>query len=175
MLFVWCYKASCKAICKTFNHVLTFLGCVDTHFVNVSVHTILVCLDTFCIKKSKNRPKYVVLLQKSSFCALPPLAETGMTYLALDKEIKKFKVDLQNTQTIYDRSSTTNLTSHQQRLTATLNTDNNVICIKGDKHVGGYLLRRDSCNHRGIREHLGDTNVYKLLTKRKAIHHLHTL
>ena len=95
--------------------------------------------------------------------------------LALEKGITKFKLDLQKTRKQYDRSTISNLTPRQWKLATTLKNDDNLICVEGDKNVGGCLLRRNIYNYRGIKEHLGDTTVYKPLTKRQATQHLHIL
>jgi len=94
---------------------------------------------------------------------------------ALKKGITKFKVELQTTRKKYDRSTPSNLTPRQWKLASTLKNDDNLICIEGDKNVGGCLLRRNVYNYRGIKDHLGDTTVYKPLTKKEATQHLHIL
>ena len=57
-------------------------------------------------------------------------------------------------------------------MASTLKNNNKFIAIEGDKNVGGCFLSRDTYNARGISEHLGDTNVYRLLTKVQAQNHM---
>ena len=95
--------------------------------------------------------------------------------LALKKAIPSFNVDLQTTQKQYNRAKTSNLTPHHWKLASILKTDDNLICVKGDKSVEGCLLRHNIYNYRDIEEHLGDNNVYKPLSKREATQHLHNL
>ena len=45
------------------------------------------------------------------------------------------------------------------------------IVIEADKNLGGCISLRDTYIRRGVTEHLGDTTVYKPLTKLQAAQH----
>ena len=92
-----------------------------------------------------------------------------------EKGISTYKEALMTAQKGYNRSTPSNLTPLQWKIASTLKTDDTLICVEGDKNVGGCLLRRDTYNYRGIKEHLGDTNDYKPLTHLQALQHLHIL
>jgi len=42
------------------------------------------------------------------------------------------------------------------------------IAIEADKNLGGCFLLRDTYIERGVKEHLGNTSVYKPLSKQQA-------
>ena len=80
-----------------------------------------------------------------------------------------------STQKQYIHPTTSKLASLHWKLASTLKTYDNLICVKGDKTVGGCLLCCNIYNYHGIKEHLGDTDIYKPLVKREATQHLHIL
>ena len=72
-------------------------------------------------------------------------------------------------------SNTTRITPSKFKLIDKFKSHDKVIFIEADKNLGGSILLRDTYISRGISEHLGDTNVYKPLTKRQATTHLNVL
>ena len=94
--------------------------------------------------------------------------------LALKKAITSFKVDLQ--------------TKYSKAIQPCYNIQPDTTPLEAGLHpqhwwqshlrwrwqnIGGCLLRYNIYNYRGTKEHLGDTNIYKPLTKRGATQHLH--
>jgi len=88
----------------------------------------------------------------------------------IEQSITNFSRELRNRQSFYQSKPTlSNLTSSQWGLIDYFKDNNDHIVIEADKNLGGCLLDRPVYITRGIEEHLGNTSVYRKLTKSQAI------
>ena len=86
--------------------------------------------------------------------------------------IDSFARELRQQQSRYIKPTPSNLRPRQWKLSKALKFDDTFIAIEADKNLGGCLLHRSTYTSRGISEHLGDTSVYKPLSKVQAYNHL---
>lgn len=86
---------------------------------------------------------------------------------ATEAALSNFRDAVINTRRPYCRPRRTNLTSIQWEVLKVLKNNDHFIAIEADKNLGGCLLERPHYNVRGVREHLGNTNVYQRLTKQQ--------
>ena len=86
--------------------------------------------------------------------------------------IDSFARELRQQQSRYIKPTPSNLRPRQWKLSKALKFDNTFIAIEADKNLGGCLLHRSTYTSRGISEHLGDTSIYKPLSKVQAYNHL---
>ena len=94
----------------------------------------------------------------------PPAASAKV-----EKCLSNFEEELRRRQSSYQNKTTlSNLTPRQWKLSQKMLYDNDHITIECDKNLGGACLDRPVHNTRGITEHLGNTDVYKRLTKKQA-------
>jgi len=70
----------------------------------------------------------------------------------------------------YTKSTISNLNPRQWSIVKRLKNNDLFIVIEAAKNLGGYILLRDTYIKREVSEHLGDTTVYKPLTKLQAVH-----
>ena len=89
--------------------------------------------------------------------------------------LTNFERELCRRQVKYKRLTLSNLTLSQWKLTEQLNNNDYHIVIEADKNLGGCILDRAVYNTRAIKEHLGNTTVYQLLTKTQAHQRNHVL
>ena len=82
--------------------------------------------------------------------------------------ISDFRSELQTHQARYQQPRPSNLSPRQWSVSKSLKFHDVFISIEADKNLGGCFLLRDTYISRGITEHLGDTNIYKPLTKLQA-------
>ena len=68
-----------------------------------------------------------------------------------------------------NKTSLSNLTFRQWKLSEEMLYNDEHIVIECDKNLGGACLDRSVHNTRGVTEHLGNTEVYKRLTKNKLM------
>ena len=61
-----------------------------------------------------------------------------------------------------------NLTYRQWNTADYLKDNDDHIVVEGDKNLGGAALDRPVYMTKGVSEHLGNTSVYKRLTKKEA-------
>lgn len=115
----------------------------------------------------------------------PPEEEEGTTYIPelyikgnweprdstveIEKCITNFECDLRAKQKRYNKPTLSNLKKSQWEQTKTLKNHDEYIVIEADKNLGGCILNRPIYNGKGVSEHLGNTNVYKPLTKIQAM------
>ena len=96
-----------------------------------------------------------------------------------DKEVEKalslFESTLIEERGRFYKNNPSNLLPSQFKLINKYKSDDNIIVLEADKNMGGSTLLRDTYIHHGITEHLGDTNVYRPLTKREATIHQNVL
>jgi len=82
--------------------------------------------------------------------------------------ITNFESELRHRQSTYNKPTLSNLTPRHWRLIEDLKNNDDHIIIEADKNLGGSILDRSVYTSKGISEHLGDTTVYKRLTKSQA-------
>jgi len=69
----------------------------------------------------------------------------------------------------YTKSPLSNLNPHRWSIIKTTKDNDIFIVIEVDKNLGGCILLRDTYIKHGVTEHIGDTSVYKPLTKLQAV------
>ena len=75
----------------------------------------------------------------------------------------------------YNKNNQANLSPNQFKLIDKYKAHDDIIVLEADKNMGGSTLLRTVYTHRAITEHLGDTNVYKPLSKHEATVHQNIL
>ena len=87
--------------------------------------------------------------------------------------IQNFETALRDEQERYNRPKPANLRPRQWRLGWELKDYDDFTVIEADKNLGACILLRRTYIERGITEHLGDSTVYRRLSKEWAmkIHH----
>ena len=94
----------------------------------------------------------------------------------IEQCLKEFERELTRRQTRFMLKPTaSNLTYSQWKLSKRLRCNDNHLVIETDKNLGGCMLNVPVYCVRGIKEHLGNTAVYKPLTKTEVDRRLHTL
>jgi len=86
----------------------------------------------------------------------------------IEQCITNFESELRRRQSACNKPTLSNLTPRHWKLIEELKYNDDHIIIKADKNLGGSILDRSVYTSKGISEHLGDTNMYKHLTKRQA-------
>jgi len=86
----------------------------------------------------------------------------------VEKCIESFEHDLRLQQSRYNIPRPSNLQPRQWELSSTLKFHDMFIAIEADKNLGGCFLLRDTYIERGVKEHIGNTSVYKPLSKQQA-------
>ena len=98
--------------------------------------------------------------------------KSGWPFDEVDDEIEdalsKFRAEVEKRQRRYRRRRSTNLTPLQWHLMRELKKNDYYIVIEADKNLGACILRLSIYTERGIKEHLGDTSVYKRLSAQEA-------
>lgn len=91
------------------------------------------------------------------------------TFPEIEKCLDNFETEIRRTRVRYNQPTLSNLTATQWKLSKSLKTHDEFISIEADKNLGGCFLLRDTYNSKGISEHLGNTQVYKPLSKTEAV------
>ena len=95
----------------------------------------------------------------------PPLANDKV-----EQCLSNFERELRLRQHSYqNKTSLSNLTYGQWKLSEQMLYDDDHIIIECDKNLGGACLDRPVHNTRGVTEHLGNAEVYQRLSKQQAI------
>lgn len=89
----------------------------------------------------------------------------------IEKCMNLFESTLISERARYCKPSPSNLLPSQWNLIDDLQDNDVYISIEADKNLGGCLLLRNTYNTRGVSEHLGDSTVYKPLSKDEATSH----
>eukprot|EP00984_Skeletonema_dohrnii_P034790 scaffold33693_cov154-Skeletonema_dohrnii-CCMP3373.AAC.1 len=94
--------------------------------------------------------------------------KSGWPFKQVDDEIEnalsKFRAEVERNQRQYRRQQSTNLTPLQWRLLKDFKKNDYYTVIEADKNLGACILRLSTYTERGIKEHLGNTSVYKRLS-----------
>jgi hypothetical protein len=93
----------------------------------------------------------------------------------IEECITLFESTLRKEQARYNKPSLSNLLPNQWELIKYLQDNDDYIAIEADKNLGGCFFHCSTYNARGVSEHLGNTTVYKPLTRPEAIHHQNQL
>ena len=107
--------------------------------------------------------KYIPELYLSAEWKAPIIADKS-----IENSLSLFESTVSKARGQYNKNHPANLTPSQFKLIDKFKSHDDVIIIEADKNLGGSILCRDTYISRGISEHLGNTNVYKPLTKREA-------
>ena len=148
----------------------------------------------FCIRRPRPSNNYKETMKRFKkdvrrifmFKEKPPPDEPGLRYIPglyikndnfkpplandeVEECLANFEKKLRQRQQPYqNRTSLSNLTYKQWKLSEQMLFDDDHMVVECDKNLGGACLDRPVHNTKGITEHLGNTDVYKRLTKKQA-------
>jgi hypothetical protein len=117
------------------------------------------------LNKQEEDNNYIPQLYIRSDHIFKPLKDDGKE---IEDALTLFRSTISAEQRRYRRPRSSNLHPLQWRLIKCLKSNNYFIVIEADKNLGACILPLDVYTKRAITEHLGDTSVYKRLSKEEA-------